>query len=128
MKQFMGAVLTLSLLASLPVALPATVRFEKVTDHFYRLQLQAAGPVVGAVITDGGILLVNPPAQPQLADVLSALKVVKSEPLNWVVNTDYSYERNGGSSELVRQGAAMLESKEQRSLASRKGETPFAPS
>ena len=127
MKQFTAAVLTLLLLASLPVALTATVRFEKVTDHFYRLQLQSPGPVVGAVITDGGILLVNPPAQPQLADVLSALKVVKSKPLNWVVNTDYSYERNGGSSELARQGAAILESKDQRRLASRKGETPLTP-
>lgn len=127
MKRFTRAVLALLLLAPPTVAFAATARFEKVTDHFYWLQVQADGPAVGAVVTDGGILLVNPPAQPQLADVISALKVIKSKPLNWVVNTDYSYERNGGSSELARQGAAVLESKEQRRLASRKGETPASP-
>ncbi len=127
MKRLTMAVLTLLVLAPLPAPFAVTARFEKVTDHFYWLELQPDGPAVGAVVADAGVLLVNPPAQPQLAEVLAALKAVTSKPLNWVVNTDYSYERDGGSSELARQGAAIFESKELRRLAARRGETPASP-
>ncbi len=127
MKRTTTAVLTFLLLVPPVELLAAKARFEKVTDHFYWLQLQADGPGVGAVVTDGGVLLVNPPAQPQLTDVLGALKAVTSKPPNWVVNTDYSYERDGGSNELAQQGASILESKALRHLAGRKVETPALP-
>ncbi len=109
---------TLFLLLAAPATFAAAARFEKVTEHVYWLQLTAEGPICTAVVTENSVLLVNPPPQPELGDVFAALRRVTSKPVNWVVNTDYSHERTGGGRELVKQGAAILESKELRRLAS----------
>ncbi len=112
----------LVLLASLNLVVPspgraAEARFQKVTDHCYWLQLQVDGPGYSAIVTEGGVLLIDPPAQPELAALLGALKKVTLKPVNWVVNTDYKYARSGGSAELARQGAVVLQSRELRRLA-----------
>jgi len=93
------------------------LRFEKVSDHVHFLQLREDGANVTAVSAESGILLVNPPADPDLQPVLEAVKRVAARPIRWVVSTDYMMERSGGSAILQNQGAALLASSELRRLA-----------
>jgi glyoxylase-like metal-dependent hydrolase (beta-lactamase superfamily II) len=99
----------------LPAAPP---RFEKVSDHVYFLQPKGDGANVAAVSAEGGLLLVNPPAEPDLQPVLEALKRIAARPVRWVVDTDYLLEWSGGGAMLLGQGAALLASSDLRRLAS----------
>jgi glyoxylase-like metal-dependent hydrolase (beta-lactamase superfamily II) len=116
-KSLVFFLLALPFLGGPPAASAAEARFQKVTDHCYWLQLQVDGPGYSAIVTESGVLLINPPAQPELSALLGALKKVTLKPVLWVVNTDYLYCRHGGSAELARQGALILQSRELRRLA-----------
>ena len=117
MKSLALLFLALPFLAKLPAAPAAEPRFQKVTDHCYWLQLQVDGPGYSAIVTENSVLVINPPAQPELNALLVALKKVTVKPVLWVVNTDYLYARHGGSAELARQGAVILQSRDLRRLA-----------
>jgi glyoxylase-like metal-dependent hydrolase (beta-lactamase superfamily II) len=110
-------ILLWSLLAAFALQ-AAPLRFEKVSDHVYYLQPGPDAANVTAVSAEGGILLVNPPADPGLPPVLEALKRVANRPVRWVVNTDYLLERSGGGAILQGQGAALIASSDLRRLAS----------
>ena len=109
-----GLVLILGHLAS-PAASPP--RFEKVSDHFYFLQPKTDASNVGAMVTDSGVLLINPPTEPDLPPVLDALRRLTQRSVRWVVHTDYQKEQAGGSSYFVMRGAQRLSSKDLRRLA-----------
>jgi glyoxylase-like metal-dependent hydrolase (beta-lactamase superfamily II) len=94
------------------------LRFEKVSDHVHFLQFKEDAANVTAVSAEGGILMVNPPADPELQQVLEAVKRVAARPMRWVVSTDYLMERSGGSAILQNQGAALLASSDLWRLAS----------
>ena len=61
----------------------APLRFEKVSDHCYYLQLKG-GENVFAVVTDAGILIVNPPSEPDLSVAADALKRLSAKSVRWV--------------------------------------------
>ena len=86
----------------------APPKFEKVSDHYYSYQCKSDGLNVGAVVTDDGILIINPPADPDLSEALDALKKVSSHPVRWVVSTDYRIALAGGAALLAEQGAAVI--------------------
>ncbi len=100
-----------------PASFTANPRFEKLSDHCYFLQSPYGGPNTGAVVTTGGVLLINPPAQPDLATALEALKRLTSKPVTWVVNTDFKLGASGGSAHLSTLDAVVITSDEQRKLA-----------
>jgi hypothetical protein len=92
----------------------APPRFEKVSPHCYTLKSQE-GENIGAVVTEEGVLLVNPPHDPSFS--LEALKQTTSKAVRWVVFTDHSFSRAAGARRLAEQGAVMLASAKLRALA-----------
>ncbi len=100
-----------------PAAQP---RFEKVSDHFYNFASKD-GSNIGAVVTEDGVLLINPPPEPEWSTVSAALKRVASKPVRWVIATDYRFVLSGDLSNWVEQGATVLGSNHLWTLASTAG-------
>ena len=97
----------------------APPRFEKVSDHYYCYQCKSDGLNVGAVVSDDGILLINPPGEPELTEALDALKRISTRPVRWVVSTDYRIALAGGPARLAEQGALIVGSDAMRPLLAR---------
>jgi glyoxylase-like metal-dependent hydrolase (beta-lactamase superfamily II) len=91
--------------------------FRKVSDHFYYLEPATGTANTGAVITGDGVLLIDPPPEPETPGLLNALKSVTSKPVRWVVYTDYQRFRAGDSAAFQKLGAVIIDSKEQDRLA-----------
>ena len=85
-------------------------RFEKVSPHCYFLSGGTGSPNVAAVVTEDGILVANPPAEPELSTVVEALKKINPKPVRWFVCTDQARVSAGGALALSRQGALMIAS------------------
>jgi hypothetical protein len=88
-------------------AATAALRFEKVSDHCYSLPMKD-GANVGVVVTDDGILMVNPPQEKNRASVAEALKKITSKPVRWIVFTDPRCSRAAGARAYAEQGAQLL--------------------
>jgi cyclase len=95
----------------------APLRFEKVSDHCYYLQLKGSGDNVAAVITDEGILVVDPPAEPDLTPTVAALKRVSPKPVRWVVFSNPRSARSAGGQFFAEQGAVLLGGAKLRALS-----------
>jgi hypothetical protein len=100
------ALAALLLAAASSQAAPA--RFEKLTDHYYCYQSGPDAPNVGAVMSDDGILLINPPGEPDLSPTLDALRRVSTKPVRWAVSTDFRLALSGGLARLAAQGATLI--------------------
>jgi glyoxylase-like metal-dependent hydrolase (beta-lactamase superfamily II) len=107
MKKMVSRVLVLIFGASLGLS-GAPPRFEKVSDHYYSYQCKSDGLNVGAVVSDDGILIINPPGDPDLSEALDALKRVSPHSVRWVVITDYRIALAGGAARLAEQGAVVI--------------------
>jgi len=92
-------------------------RFEKVSDHCYYMQLKESGDNVAAVITDEGILLINPPAEPDLPVVVEALKRLTFKAVRWIVFTDYRFTHAAGARHFAQRGAILIASAPLRALS-----------
>lgn len=88
----------------------AASHFEKLTDHCYYLQSKDDGTNVGAVVTDDGVLLINPPPLSAPDSTLEALKQLTAKPVRWIVGTDYRFAGSPICSYFEEQGAVILES------------------
>jgi glyoxylase-like metal-dependent hydrolase (beta-lactamase superfamily II) len=86
----------------------APARFQRASDHSFYLQLKESGDTVAAVVTDEGILLINPPSEPDLAAVTDALKRISLKPVRWVVFSDPHYARSAGARYFSGQGAILI--------------------
>ena len=91
--------------------------FHKVSDHFYYLESKTGGSNTCAVVTQEGVVLIDPPSEPEMTAMLNALKAVTSHPVRWVISTDYQQERSCGAATLMKLGAAIIGSKELDRLA-----------
>jgi glyoxylase-like metal-dependent hydrolase (beta-lactamase superfamily II) len=91
--------------------------FHKVSVHFYYLESKSGGSNTGAIVTQEGVVLIDPPPEPEMPAMLTALKAVTSHPVRWVISTDYQRERSGGAATLLKLGAAIIGSKELDRLA-----------
>lgn len=95
----------------------AAQRFIKVSDHCYYLQSNERGENVGAVVTDDGVLLINPPQDPDLRAVLEALAAVTAKTVRWIVFTDPGLNRNADTRNFAERNALILTSAGAWSLA-----------
>jgi len=95
--------------------------FHKVSEHFYYLESKTGGANTSAIVTQEGVVLIDPPQELEMPAMLNALKAVTSHPVRWVISTDYQQERSGGTATLLKLGAAIIGSKELDRLAA------FAP-
>jgi hypothetical protein len=86
----------------------AQERFQKLTEHFYYLQ-SSSGPNIGALVSNEGILLINPPAESRLPAVVDALKRITPGQVRWIARTDNVAE-GWHPAALVRQGASFFAS------------------
>ena len=85
-------------------------RFEKVSPHCYFLSGGTGSPNVAAIVAEDGILVANPPAEPELSTVIEALKKINPRPIRWFVCTDHARVAAGGALALSKQGALMIAS------------------
>ncbi len=110
--KFLSGAAILAAMALLPLwhARGQVRRFEKVSPHCYFLSGGTGAPNVSAIVTEDGILVVNPPAEPDLSSVSEALKKLSPKPIRWFVCTDHAREQAGGALVLSRQGALMIAS------------------
>jgi len=107
--------------------LGAAPRFEKAGDHCYYLQLN--GENIGAVVMEEGILIVNPPQEPDLPAAVEALGRLSSKAVRWAVFTDYSFSSTSGARYYAGKGIQLLASTQLRALsgpasASKNGTAP----
>jgi hypothetical protein len=100
----------------------AAARFEKLSDHCYYLQSKGDEANVGAVVTDEGVLLINPPSQSGLASTLDALKRLTTKPVRWIAGTDYRFTRSPICPSFEEQGAVFVESQALQDNATTIGE------
>lgn len=95
---------------------PAPAGFQKVSPHFFCLTSKS-GANTCAVITTEGVLLIDPPPEPEAQAMLNALKPLTARPVRWVVTTDYQRAITGGWATFLKLGAAVIFSKELDRLA-----------
>jgi glyoxylase-like metal-dependent hydrolase (beta-lactamase superfamily II) len=118
MKRFVITVFFLLALWGGNQSLGAPLRFEKVSDHCYYLQLKESGDNVAVVVTDEGILVVDPPSEPDLTPTVAALKRVSLKPVRWVVFSNPRSARSGGGQFFAEQGAVLLGGAKLRAISS----------
>jgi hypothetical protein len=100
----------------------AAARFEKLSDHCYCLQPKGDELNVGAIVTDDGVLLINPPSQSGLISTLDALKRLTAKPVRWLIGTDYRFARSPICENFEEQGAVFVESLALQDVAKATGE------
>jgi glyoxylase-like metal-dependent hydrolase (beta-lactamase superfamily II) len=104
--------------AAISASAGAASSFRKVTEHFYYLESKTGAANIGAMITTEGVLLVDPPPEPEIPAVLNALRARTDRAVRWVVTTNYQQAQIGGVATFLKQGAAIIGSKELDRLAS----------
>jgi hypothetical protein len=117
MKKFIWAVWALAIYSA-SFCLGAPLRFEKLSDHCYYLPLKEQDNFA-AVITDEGILAINPPAEASLTSALDALKRLSTKPVRWVAFTDIRYLQNAGTRYFAEHGAVLIASEKFRDFSAR---------
>jgi hypothetical protein len=109
----------------------ANPHFIKVSEHCYYLQLTESGENVAAVVTGDGVLLINPPQEPELSIAIDALKNITSQAVRWVIFTEPRLCRNSGARYFKEQNPIFLASERLRALsmpqAGNKANEPAAP-
>ncbi len=120
MKRIICAVLAFAIYSA-GLCLGAPLRFEKLSDHCYYLPLKEQENFA-AVITNEGILAINPPAEPDLTSALDALKRLSPKPVRWVAFTDIRYLQNAGTRYFAEHGAVLIASEKSRDFSLKSGE------
>ena len=88
-------------------------RFEKVSEHCHVLTLPEGARNFCAVITAKGILLVDPPPEPDLGPALDALRRISGAPLLWRLHTDPLRARAATEVARLPEGTVLLASEGQ---------------
>jgi hypothetical protein len=110
----------------------AAPRFLKVSDHCYYMQLKESGENVAVVVTDDGVVMVNPPQEPGLSIAMEALATVTAKTVRWVVFTEPGPSRNADTRFFSDRNALILTSARLQTLsppepARPNGDAPAAP-
>jgi len=101
----------------------ALLRFQKVSDHCFYLQLKESGENVAAIVTDEGILIVDPPSEPGLSATADALKRLSPKPVRWVVFSNPRAVLSSGARFFAQKGAMLLAGTQLRDLSASIRET-----
>lgn len=103
-------------------------RFEKVSDHCYYLQLEEGEANVAVVVSDEGILMVDPPEEQYLPAVIDALSRISKQSVRWIALTNPRFFRTAGTDYFTGRGAVLLASPHLRELGeSEAGSKPEYP-
>jgi len=103
-------------------SLADTPQFEKVSDHCYYLQLEEDDANVAIVVSEEGILMVDPPREQNLPIVIDAMNRVTRKAVRWMVFTNPRYFRTAGTRHFADRGALLLASPQLRALAESGGD------
>jgi hypothetical protein len=117
MKRSIAAIALVLLLGWSQESHGAPSRFVKASDHCYYMQLKEDGENVAVVVTEDGILMINPPQEPELTAAMDALKNLTSMTVRWVVLTEPRYAQNAGVAYFAERGSMLIASKNLRSLS-----------
>jgi len=98
------------------ISFGAAPRFVKVSDHCYYLQLKDNLENVAVVVTDDGVLMVDPPQEPELSTVLEALANLTAKTVRWVVFTEPGPARNADTRFFAERNALILTSAKLQAL------------
>lgn len=96
----------------------AAPKFDKVSDHCYVLQEAENGVNTGAVVTEDGVLLINPPARPELTTTTDALRRLTPKAVRWILGTDYRLAKAGEAYWSMEPAAILLGSQKLLQLMS----------
>ncbi len=108
MKKLIYAVMLLFAVWCSEGSFGAAPRFVKVSDHCYYLQLKESGENVATVVTDDGILMVNPPQEPDLSIAIEALANMTSKSVRWIVFTEPGFSRTAYARVFADRNALIL--------------------
>lgn len=95
----------------------AAQRFIQVSEHCYYMQVKEGGENVAVVITDDGVLMVNPPQPQDLPVVMEALAAKTLNPVRWVVMTEPEFMRNADTRFFAERNTLILTGARLQSLA-----------
>jgi hypothetical protein len=110
MKRAVFAVFLALFAARGGAAFEGAPRPEKVSAHCYRLPTSKAGENAAAVVTEDGILMVNPPPKALLSTVLESLQTITPQTVRWVVFTSPRSLSDSGAALLAERGALFVSS------------------
>lgn len=82
--------------------------FIDVSDHCYVLHIEENGENLAVVATDQGVLLFDPPPEPDLSILIEYLKNLPGGRVRWMVNTGQYLSQTVGVEHYARQGAVLL--------------------
>jgi len=102
--------------------------FGQVSDHCYVLNIEENGENLALVGTPQGVLLFDPPPEPDLSLLIDYLSTLDVGPVHWMVNTGFYFSEAAGVSYFAGQGAVMLTGFRQRESAVPDLEPPDEPS
>jgi len=108
-KAFLAAALVF-VLVQVPATSFAAARFERMSDHCYCFQSTEGGGNVGAVVTDEGVVIIDPPPEPALSAAAEALKKLTSKDVRWAVFTSPSRIGEENARYYSGQGAVLVAS------------------
>lgn len=91
--------------------------FQKVSPHAFFLESKATGRNTGLIVTQEGVLLIDPPPEAEITGILAAMKAVTPRTVRWVLSTDYAQANSAGFGALLKQGASILLGRELDRLA-----------
>jgi hypothetical protein len=117
MKRSIAAIALVLILGWSRGSYGAPARFIKASDHCYYMQLKEDGENVAVVVTEDGVLMVNPPQEPELTAAIDALKNLTAKTVRWVVFTEPRYAQNAGVAYFAERGSILIASKSLRSLS-----------
>jgi hypothetical protein len=121
MKKLISSTVLVFILGCGHSAYCAEPRLVKLSEHFYYMQAKEGGENIGAIVTNDGILLVNPPQEPDFGVVIEALKAVSAKAVRWVVFTEPGLSKNMSASLLAEHKPLLLSSSSQKGLFPKSG-------
>jgi glyoxylase-like metal-dependent hydrolase (beta-lactamase superfamily II) len=99
----------------------APLRFEKLSEHCYYLQLRGGAENVGAVVTGEGTLIIDPPPEPDLTTALEALKRVSTQAVRWAVFTDPHLAQTAAARRFAETATVFLGTEQLRTMSNAVG-------
>jgi glyoxylase-like metal-dependent hydrolase (beta-lactamase superfamily II) len=115
MKKTLFAIILLTLTASAQEAEEVSP-FKQVSDHCYVLMIEENGENIAFTATGQGVLLFDPPPEPDLTILVDYLRKLNAGPVRWMVNTGLYLSRTAGMDYFASQGAVLISGFRQQEL------------
>ena len=81
---------------------------DQVSDHGYVLHIPETGENIALVASEQGILLFDPPPEPDLSILIESLKNLNAGPVRWMINTGNYFLQTAGLEYFSKHGAVLL--------------------